>query len=65
MVVARVWGESPFSSSTGTSGAGLVSETLPFEEDFLNSFDIGIGLGTKGRRCQSRKVEDIQDILGR
>lgn len=62
-MVTTARGESPFSSSAGTSGAGLVSEALFFEEDFLNSFNTGIGLGKKERGCQDRKVEDI-DIFG-
>lgn len=46
------------------SGEGLVSEALLFEEDFLNSFGVGIGLSKEGRGCRDRKVEETKDISG-
>ena len=65
MVTAAVCEKSSFSSFAGASGAGLLSEALLFEENFLNSFGVGMGLGERRGGCQNRETQGIQDISRR
>jgi len=55
-------GKSIFSSFVGTSGAGLLSEALLFEENFLNSFGVGMGLGKRRGGCQNCEAQSNYDI---
>ena len=60
-----VW-VSSFSSCADTSGVGPPSdELLLFEENFLNNFGVGIGLGKSRERYQDNGIQNIQDISGR
>ena len=65
MVTAAVCDKSPFSSFAGTSGAGLLSEALLLEENFLNSFGVGMGLDKRRGGRQNREAQCIQDISRR
>ena len=58
-----VWGEPSFSSFPSTSGVGLVSEGLLFEEKLLNTFGVGIGLDKKRGGCQDHETQDVRDTV--
>ena len=58
VVTATVCGATFFGPSAGTSGVGLVSEGLLFDEELLNIFGTGIGFGEKrGVGCQDQEAQ--------